>query len=198
MFKLKGVNAMLSFEEKKAVFRSFMLKEKKISNGRINFIYPKSMQKGHVLATQLHPSGNGYVIGKYMDEETIKNNGYKVDPRGWISIRDFSKDELTQVISEAMESMSGKNISVEKAEIRQKKEKAIAITELLEKVHISTEKNVISKKPAVSKKESVPVAHASADEKIACSILANWVNLTISVMEFNSLLWRNALRKFGQ
>ncbi|MBT2701203.1 hypothetical protein J7E79_28390 [Bacillus sp. ISL-40] len=62
---------MLSFEEKKAIFHSFKLKEKQNGNGKVSFIYPESVQKGQVLATLLQPSGNGYVIGKYMSEETI-------------------------------------------------------------------------------------------------------------------------------
>ena len=97
---------MLSFEEKKAVFHSFNLKEKKISNGRVSFTYPESIQKGQVLATQLHPSGNGYVNGKYMSEETIEKHGFEVDLRGWISIKVFSKDEIAKVITEAMKSMT--------------------------------------------------------------------------------------------
>jgi len=98
---------VLSFEEKKAIFHSFKLKEKKNSNGKVSFVYPESVQKGQVLATQLHPSGNGYVIGKYMSEETIKKHGYQVDPRGWISIKVFSKEEIAKVITEAIQSMSG-------------------------------------------------------------------------------------------
>ncbi|MGX6445637.1 hypothetical protein ACWM35_20670 [Neobacillus sp. K501] len=98
---------MLSFEDKKAIFRSFNLVEKQISNGRVSYVYPESKQRGQVLATQLHPSGNGYVIGKYMLEETIRENEYKVDARGWISIREFSEDALVKVISQAKQSMSG-------------------------------------------------------------------------------------------
>lgn len=98
---------MLSFEDKKAIFRSLNLVEKQISNGRVSYVYPESKQRGQVLATQLHPSGNGYVIGKYMTEETISENEYKVDSRGWISIRDFSEDALVKVVSEAKKSMSG-------------------------------------------------------------------------------------------
>lgn len=190
---------MLSFEEKRAIFRSFkQLKEKKISNDRVNFAYPKSKQKGQVLATQLHPSGNGYVIGKYMAEETIKSNGYKVDSRGWISIRDFLKDELTQVISEAIESMSGGSMEVEKtAEKTERIFKTIAITELPEKIHISSQKTVMAEKPLVSEKESVPGAlPATSEENNACSLMANWVDLTRSVMEFNFLVWRNTVRRF--
>ncbi|MFJ7679672.1 hypothetical protein ACIQXQ_16670 [Peribacillus sp. NPDC097198] len=99
---------MLSFEHKKSIFHSFKeLQEKLISNNRINFVYPNSLQKGKTLATQLHPSGNGYVVGKYMDPETIIKKGYEVDPRGWIKIKNFSLKELNEIISTAMISMSG-------------------------------------------------------------------------------------------
>lgn len=99
---------MLSFEEKKCIFRSFQgLHEKTISNG-VNYIYSDSLQRGKILSTQLQPSGNGYVIGKYMDEETIRTKGYKVDNRGWINIKEFSAGDLHEIITTAMLSMSGK------------------------------------------------------------------------------------------
>jgi hypothetical protein len=103
----KGVIGVLSFEEKKAIFHSFKLKEKMNGNGKVSFVYPESVQKGQILATQLHPSGNGYVIGKYMSEDTIKKHGFQVDPRGWISIKVLSKEEIAKVITEAINSMSG-------------------------------------------------------------------------------------------
>lgn len=98
---------MLSFEHKKTVFRSFEdLIEKPISNNRVDYVYSSSKQRGKILATQLHPSGNGYVLGKYMDTETIRKKGYEVDPRGWINIKDFSSEELSEVIINAKFSMS--------------------------------------------------------------------------------------------
>lgn len=103
----KGVIGVLSFEEKKAIFHSFKLKEKINGNGKVSFVYPESVQKGQILATQLHPSGNGYVIGKYMSEDTIKKHGFQVDPRGWISIKVLSKEEISKVITEAIKSMAG-------------------------------------------------------------------------------------------
>ena len=103
---------MLSFEEKKAIFHSFKLKEKMNGNGKVSFVYPESVQKGQTLATQLHPSGNGYVIGKYMSEDTIKKHGFQVDPRGWISIKVLSKEEIAKVITEAINSMSGGPVDV--------------------------------------------------------------------------------------
>ncbi|MED4924519.1 hypothetical protein P9743_10050 [Anoxybacillus geothermalis] len=100
---------MLSFEHKKAIFRSFkQLQEKPISNNRVNYVYPESLQRGKVLARELSPSGNGYVNGKYMDSEIIKKKGYNVDRRGWINIADFSEEQLREVIEIAMMSMSGK------------------------------------------------------------------------------------------
>ena len=101
---------MLTFEQKRAIFNSFDLKEKEISNQRFVYEYPASKQRGKVLARELYAmTGNGYVLGKYMSGETILHNGYEVDSRGWISIMDFSKDELTKVITIAMESMNGKS-----------------------------------------------------------------------------------------
>ncbi|MGG3564371.1 hypothetical protein ABES03_22540 [Neobacillus rhizosphaerae] len=161
---------MLSFEEKKTIFHSFNLKEKKISNGRVNFIYPESKQKGQVLATQLHPSGNGYVIGKYMSKDTIMKHRYKVDPRGWISIRDFSKDELMSVISDAMKSMNG-------------------IQEVTEMV--------VEKKDNPPIAANQALQNSSALEVYPGSCLFAWLGLTLSSMEFGYLVWKKALRKYG-
>ncbi len=98
---------MLSFEQKKSIFRTYEdLVEKQLSNQRINYEYPKSQQRGKVLATQLHPNGNGYVTGKYMNSETVKEKGYKLDSRGWINIKEFSESELHEVIVLTMLSMN--------------------------------------------------------------------------------------------
>ncbi|WP_074044845.1 hypothetical protein [Geobacillus proteiniphilus] len=101
---------MLSFEHKKAIFRSYkQLQEKPISYDRVNYVYPESRQRGKVLARELSPNGNGYVNGKYMDSEIIKKKGYNVDPRGWIRIAHFSEEQLREVIEIAMMFMSGKS-----------------------------------------------------------------------------------------
>ena len=98
---------MLNYEQKRSIFRSYSdLIEKTMSHNRLNYEYPKSLQRGKILVTQLNLSGNGYVIGKYMEQETIKSKGYKVDPRGWINIKDFSETELHEVIQLAMMSMN--------------------------------------------------------------------------------------------
>ncbi|MGE7218555.1 hypothetical protein ACQKJC_18810 [Priestia koreensis] len=99
---------MLSFERKKTIFSSFTsLKEKEISNNRTNFVYPYSLRRAKVIATQLHPSGNGYLLGLYMDSEVISKRDYKVDERGWISIKNFSEEQLRVAIEDAIFSMSG-------------------------------------------------------------------------------------------
>lgn len=109
---------MLSFKHKQSIFRSYEdLKEKKMSNNRINYEYPKSLQRGKLLATQLNQNGNGYVLGKYMDSETIKSKGYKLDSRGWINIKDFSESELCEVIEQAMLSMSQSKSIVRKTSL---------------------------------------------------------------------------------
>lgn len=101
----------MNFEKKLAVFNSHKgLKARKISYDRINYDYPESQQRGGIIATQLHPNGNGYVLGKYMNADLIKKRGYKLDSRGWIKIKDFTKSQLEQVIQDAMFSMSGKKI----------------------------------------------------------------------------------------
>lgn len=65
----------------------------------MNFVCTDSKKPGKVLATQLHPSGNGYVCGRYM-------GAYPTDKRGWIKIKDFEEDELREVIRSAIQSMS--------------------------------------------------------------------------------------------
>ncbi|WP_312472070.1 hypothetical protein [Neobacillus sp.] len=198
---------MLSFEEKKAIFRSFQLKEKKISNGRVNFVYPESKQRGQVLATQLHPSGNGYVIGKYLLDESIKHNGYKLDSRGYISVRDFSKDELTKVISEVMKSMSEITdplLFFEKKTVSENANHSIERQEASEKVTESKIEpiDVAMKKPEkVEERKSEPnedIPAVAAYDNLACSLLNHWVGLTISVAECGFIVWRNTVRKLGR
>lgn len=176
---------MLSFDEKKAAFHSFQLKEREISNGRVNFVYPESRQRGQVLATQLHPSGNGYVSGKYMSEETIQHHGYKVDPRGWISIRDFSEEELNKVISEAMKSMAGEHVETVLAETSVPvKDEAVNV--------VVPEHNNDGNSEFPEEDDSLKVL-----EQYPCSYMFFWLGLTLSTMEMSSLMWRSALRKIG-
>jgi hypothetical protein len=96
---------LLSFEEKRAILKSYNLIEREISYERYVYDYPESRKRGKILAREIYHSGNGYVRGQYMSEEIIKNRRYEVDGQGWISIMDFSREQLNQVIVDAMESM---------------------------------------------------------------------------------------------
>lgn len=97
---------MLTLEQKKEIFDSYGLKETRISNDRFNFEFLEGKQRRKVLARELHQSGNGYVLGVYIPSEIINKNGYRVDSRGWISIKSFTKEELKAVIEESIRSMS--------------------------------------------------------------------------------------------
>jgi hypothetical protein len=157
---------MLSFEVKKAIFRSFNLEEKQISNGRINFNFPESKQRGQVVGTQLHTSGNGYVIGKYMTPETINKYGFQVDSRGWISIKELTKEQLVEVITEAIRSMS---MDENQVETNQKELSAVPEAK--------------NEKPYVNE----PQTSNMQVKRSPC--VARWLWWTKTVVEFNRILW---------
>ncbi|WP_342429673.1 hypothetical protein [Neobacillus sp. FSL H8-0543] len=196
---------MLSFEEKKAIFHLFKLKEKKFSNGKVNFLYPDSKQKGQVLAKQLQPSGNGYVIGKYMTKEV--SNEYKVDARGWISIKEFSNDGLKKVISEAMTSMSGitaaEDLYIKKQKTEEPLEKFVepqkSIEAIIEPQQTSETKDQFEKETFEAtndyiKQEVLPTTICG---NIAYSYLNNWMGFTVSVVDCGLMIWRMTARKYG-
>ncbi|WP_160723773.1 hypothetical protein [Bacillus sp. USDA818B3_A] len=201
---------MLSFEEKKAIFQSFKLKEKQYGNGKVSFVYPESVQKGQVLATQLHPSGNGYVIGKYMSEDTIRRNGYQVDPRGWISIKVFSKEEIAKVITEAITSMSGGPVEAILPEAGEEEklgneasEDGKIVEESLEvPVKMETEsrdrleREVPEKAPdrSIAEQKEEESAKQGTYDYYPGSVLFAWMGLTLSTMEYGYLVWRKAFR----
>ncbi|PLS03096.1 hypothetical protein [Neobacillus cucumis] len=193
---------MLSFEEKKAIFQSFKLKEKQYGNGKVSFVYPESIQKGQVLATQLHPSGNGYVIGKYMSDETIRKHGYQVDPRGWISIKVFSKEEIAKVITEAINSMSGGEIEalLPVIETEEKIVPQAVNEEMVSKVDeesLEVESSEILEKDGSEKaKNAEEPAKQGTYEFYPGSYLSAWMGLTLSTMEYGYLVWRKAFRKY--
>ncbi|WP_404328994.1 hypothetical protein [Mesobacillus maritimus] len=163
---------MLSFEEKKAIFRSFNLEENQISNGRVNFNFPESKQRGKVVGTQLHTSGNGYVIGKYMAPETIKQYGLEIDPRGWISIKEFTKDQLVDVITEAIKSMS----AVEKQEET-----------------IQTE--LVAVPEANKENTSVNENQTSAQQNRQAPCVSRWLWWMKTVVEFNRIIWGGSMER---
>lgn len=162
---------MLSFEEKKAIFRSFNLEEKQLSNGRVNFNYPESIQRGQVVGTQLHTSGNGYIIGKYMETETIKKYDFQMDSRSWISIKDFTKDQLSDVITEAIKSMS---VVESQADTATQKEL----------IEVSNKGKLLLKGKEISGKE-----------KRNSLCVSRWLWWTKTVLEFNRIIWGGSMER---
>lgn len=96
---------IVSFEQKKSILLSYDLKLKEDHAGRVSATYEASKQQGKTVARELVPTGNGYINGKYMRHETIEQNGYVVDERGWISIKPFSEESIRKVIEDAIVSM---------------------------------------------------------------------------------------------
>jgi len=91
---------MLSFNEKLAIIESFPeLERKNVSLGRINFQLPSSISDKKNIVYHLHPNGNGYIYAGHIDK-------YKTDDKGMVNIRDFSADELRQVLKETIKALS--------------------------------------------------------------------------------------------
>jgi hypothetical protein len=165
------------FEERRAIINSFVeLTEKEISNNTFNFFYQKSLQKGKKIVTELSHTGNGYVLGQYMSEDMIKENCYKVDNQGWISIAEFSHDALKKIIYDAMESMSGRKVNFPPTP----------------KVEV----------PSKSKPEMGQAIPNSSFEKLVRACLYNWLGYGnvdgsiwfIGVEEGGAEVWRNQTR----
>jgi hypothetical protein len=93
---------MLSLEEKLAIVESFPeLQRKDVSLGRINFHYEDSAYDKKTVVYHLHPNGNGFVYAEYI-------KGYATDNKGLINIRDFSAEELREIIEKSILSLTGK------------------------------------------------------------------------------------------
>ena len=90
---------MLSFEEKLNIIEEFpQLERKNVSLKRVNFHYAESGSDKKNVVYHLHPNGNGFV---YAD----KLNEYDTDEKGMVNIRDFSKEELKEIIEKSIQSL---------------------------------------------------------------------------------------------
>ncbi|MDG4657608.1 hypothetical protein P6P90_14355 [Ectobacillus antri] len=97
---------MLTFEEKLAIVSSFSeLERKNVSLGRVNFHFEGSVKEKKVVVYHLHPNGNGFVYGEYL-------NGYEMNDKGMVNIRDFSADALRTIIEQSILSLSEKEVEV--------------------------------------------------------------------------------------
>jgi hypothetical protein len=94
---------LLTFEEKIAIIESFPeLERKNVSLGRVNFHYQESISDKKNVVYHLHPNGNGFVYAE-------KLQGYETDEKGFVNIRDFSREELQLVIQKSILSLSPKS-----------------------------------------------------------------------------------------
>ncbi|WP_312476728.1 hypothetical protein [Neobacillus sp.] len=91
---------MLTFNEKLAVIDEFSgLERKNVSLGRINFQFPNSISDKKNIVYHLHPNGNGFVYAGQLEN-------YETDEKGMVNIRDFTADQLRQLIKEAIHALS--------------------------------------------------------------------------------------------
>ncbi|GAA0370474.1 hypothetical protein [Bacillus horti] len=91
---------MLSFEQKIKLLESFPeLQRKNVSLKRVNFHYDKSVHDKKIVAFHLHPNGNGFIYAGLLQ-------GYETDEKGFINIRDFSEEELRDLVTKSIYSLS--------------------------------------------------------------------------------------------
>jgi hypothetical protein len=118
---------MLSFEEKLKVIESFpQLERKDVSLRRVNFHYVESGSEKKNVVYHLHPNGNGFVYADKLKE-------YDTDNKGMVNIRDFSKEELREIIGKSIQSLVPSTIE----------EETIAEESMEEEEWINSENNVL-------------------------------------------------------
>ncbi|WP_248929219.1 hypothetical protein [Paenibacillus hamazuiensis] len=93
---------MLSFDQKLEIIAEFPeLTRKDVSLGRVNFQYEDSAYDKKNIVYHLHPNGNGFVYAGHL-------HGYDTDERGLVNIRDYTADELRELIRASIHSLSPK------------------------------------------------------------------------------------------
>ncbi|MDR6122842.1 hypothetical protein QFZ87_002439 [Bacillus sp. SLBN-46] len=91
---------MLTFNEKLAIIESFPeLERKNVSLGRINFQYPNSISDKKNIVYHLHPNGNGFIYAGHLDQ-------YDTDEKGLVNIRDFTSDQLREILKDSIQRLS--------------------------------------------------------------------------------------------
>ncbi|WP_337020201.1 hypothetical protein [Oceanobacillus massiliensis] len=92
---------MLTFEEKLAIIESFQeLKRHDVSLGRVNFHYEDSVMEKKTVVYHLHPNGNGFVYAELIDAN------YPLDAKGMVNIREYSQEQLRNIIKASITSLS--------------------------------------------------------------------------------------------
>ena len=91
---------MLTFDQKLEIFESFPeLERKNVSLKRVNFHYEQSAHDKKTIVFHLHPNGNGYVYAGLLE-------GYETDDKGLVNIRDYSEQNLRNLVKESILSLS--------------------------------------------------------------------------------------------
>lgn len=100
---------MLTFEQKQAIIESFpQLTKKEISLKRLNYHFEDSLYEKSIVVEKLHPNGNGFVfIGDLLQYE-------KEAVKGLVNIRDYSEQELRDIIEASITYLSEENEIEEK------------------------------------------------------------------------------------
>lgn len=102
---------MLTFEQKLKIFDSFPeLQRKDVSLGRVNYHYEESSHDKKTVAYHLHPNGNGFVFAGLLE-------GYEVDPKGFVNIREYSEDDLRSLVKKSIASLTTTETSLTTTEI---------------------------------------------------------------------------------
>ena len=104
---------MLTFEQKQQIIESFPeLTRKEISMKRLNYHFEGSQYDKKIVVEKLHPNGNGFVyVGDLLR--------YNADDKGLVNIRDFSEQELREVIEDSIMYLSEVDEPVEEVKIEQ-------------------------------------------------------------------------------
>ncbi|WP_166239004.1 hypothetical protein [Paenibacillus turpanensis] len=94
---------MLTFEQKTSIIESFPeLTRKEVSLGRVNYHYEESGYDKKIVVYHLHPNGNGFVYAGHM-------SGYEADERGLVNIRDYTEEQLHDIVAASIRSLAPKS-----------------------------------------------------------------------------------------
>ncbi|AXN39986.1 hypothetical protein [Peribacillus butanolivorans] len=104
---------MLTFEEKLSIIETFPeLQRKDVSLGRVNFHYLESVQEKKIVVQHLHPNGNGFVYAGHMRKK-------ETDRKGFINIRDYTEEELKDLIQKSIAYLSEPPVEIEEEEVNE-------------------------------------------------------------------------------
>lgn len=91
---------MLTFTEKLAIIESYpQLQRKDVSLGRVNFHFEDSVYDKKIVVQHLHPNGNGFVYAGHLSSKDT-------DKKGLVNIRDYSEDELRDLLNKSIAYLS--------------------------------------------------------------------------------------------